>query len=310
MVNRNKSTFFYFLLAVVASDVVTKWLAVEKLQPVGMPPEVIGEHVRFTLVYNPGAAFGLNVGDAATSRWVFTALTIGALLILGRLYLSTRAGDRTRTLALALVCGGAIGNLIDRIRHTGGVVDFLDLGFGSARWPTFNIADMAVSSGAFLLAIVLWAEDRAAAHRHVGDVERRPPRAPEPEVEEVHHATRVTDAVDDETGALHHVGFTSSFKASERPLLLQRLEPFAGGPGFTGKASGGPSRWNRGEESAWEPLHPEMVVEVIYDQVTAGRFRHGTRFLRWRPDKAADQCTCDQLQAELRPAEVDQLLKN
>lgn len=112
----------------------------------------------------------------------------------------------------------------------------------------------------------------------------------------------------DETGALHHVGFTSSFKASERPLLLQRLELFAGGPGFTGKAPGGPSRWNRGEESAWEPLRPELVVEVNYDQVTAGRFRHGTRFLRWRPDKAADQCTYDQLQAELRPAEVDQLL--
>jgi ATP-dependent DNA ligase len=113
----------------------------------------------------------------------------------------------------------------------------------------------------------------------------------------------------DETGALNHVGFTSSFKVSERPLLLQRLEPFAGGPGFTGKAPGEPSRWNRGEESAWEPLRPELVVEVIFDQVTAGRFRHGTRFMRWRPDKAADQCTCDQLQAELRPAEVDQLLK-
>jgi ATP-dependent DNA ligase len=113
----------------------------------------------------------------------------------------------------------------------------------------------------------------------------------------------------DEAGALNHVGFTSSFKASERPLLLRRLEPFAGGPGFTGKAPGGPSRWSRGEESVWEPLRPELVVEVIYDQVTAGRFRHGTRFLRWRPDKAADQCTCDQLRRELRPAEVDQLLK-
>lgn len=113
----------------------------------------------------------------------------------------------------------------------------------------------------------------------------------------------------DEAGALNHVGFTSSFKASGRPLLLQRLEPLAGGPGFTGKAPGGPSRWSRGEESAWEPLRPELVVEVIYDQVTAGRFRHGTRFLRWRPDKAANQCTCGQLKAELRPAEVDQLLE-
>lgn len=113
----------------------------------------------------------------------------------------------------------------------------------------------------------------------------------------------------DEAGALNHVGFTSSFKASERPLLLQRLVPFSGGSGFTGKAPAGPSRWSRGAESAWEPLRPELVVEVIYDQVTAGRFRHGTRFVRWRPDKAADQCTCDQLQTELRPAEVDQLPK-
>ncbi|MFC4592788.1 ATP-dependent DNA ligase [Sphingobium tyrosinilyticum] len=113
----------------------------------------------------------------------------------------------------------------------------------------------------------------------------------------------------DEVGALNHVGFTSSFKADERPLLLQRLTPFVGAPGFTGKAPGGPSRWNRGEESAWEPLRPDLVVEVVYDQVTAGRFRHGTRFLRWRPDKAPRQCTCDQLQMELRPAELDQLLK-
>ena len=167
---RSKSNGFLFwpiLLAVVAGDIVTKWLAVEKLSdPPRVPHEVIGEYVRFTLVYNPGAAFGLNVGDH--SRWVFMALTIGALLILGRLYLSTRPGDRTRVLALALVCGGAVGNLIDRIRHDLGVVDFLDLGVGDARWPTFNIADMAVSSGAFLLAIVLWAEDRAAEESKVG----------------------------------------------------------------------------------------------------------------------------------------------
>jgi signal peptidase II len=169
---RSKSNGFLFwpiLLVVVASDVVTKWLAVQKLSdPPRMPHEMIGEYVRFTLVYNPGAAFGLNVGDATTSRWVFTALTIGALLILGRLYLSTEPGNRTRVTALALVCGGALGNLIDRIRHDRGVVDFLDLGFGDARWPTFNIADMAVSSGAFLLAIVLWAEDRAASENKVG----------------------------------------------------------------------------------------------------------------------------------------------
>src|SRR5206468_9743486 len=90
------------------------------------------------------------------------ALTVGALLILGRLYVSSRAGDRARVTALALVCGGALGNLLDRIKSTKGVVDFIDVGLGDARWPTFNVADMAVSIGAFLLAIVLWAEDRPA----------------------------------------------------------------------------------------------------------------------------------------------------
>jgi signal peptidase II len=93
------------------------------------------------------------------------ALTVVALLILGRLYVSTQPGDRTRVTALALVCGGAIGNLIDRIRSGRGVVDFLDVGVGSARWPTFNMADVAVSTGAFLLAIVLWAEEQPSHER-------------------------------------------------------------------------------------------------------------------------------------------------
>jgi signal peptidase II len=94
---------------------------------------------------------------------VFLLLTIGALVILGQLYRQTRPGDRPRTLSLALVCGGALGNLIDRIRWDRGVVDFIDVGIGTMRWPTFNIADMAVSTGAFMLAWVLWGEDRAAA---------------------------------------------------------------------------------------------------------------------------------------------------
>ncbi|WP_205452067.1 ATP-dependent DNA ligase [Sphingobium estronivorans] len=113
----------------------------------------------------------------------------------------------------------------------------------------------------------------------------------------------------DEGGMLHYVGFSSSFKASERTALLARLEQHLGGPGFTGKAPGGPSRWNKGEETPWEPLRPDLVVEVAYDQVTGGRFRHGTRLLRWRPDKAPRQCTCDQLHAELRPAELAQLMR-
>jgi signal peptidase II len=128
-----------------------------------VPHEVLGEWLRFTLVYNPGAAFGLHVGEH--SRWVFMALTVGALVILGRLYVTTTDGDRTRVASLALVCGGAIGNLLDRIRSPLGVVDFLDVGVGHARWPTFNVADIAVSTGAFLLAIVLWSEEQPAESR-------------------------------------------------------------------------------------------------------------------------------------------------
>jgi 23S rRNA pseudouridine1911/1915/1917 synthase len=89
------------------------------------------------------------------------ALTAGALVILGRLYHATRQGDFLRTIALGLVCGGAVGNLIDRVRSATGVVDFIDVGVGDLRWPTFNVADMAVSIGAFLLAWVLWGEERS-----------------------------------------------------------------------------------------------------------------------------------------------------
>jgi signal peptidase II len=155
---KNGRLFWPILVAIVASDVVTKAAAVRSLDVPRVPRELIGDWLRFTLVYNPGAAFGLHVGDH--SRWVFMALTIAALLILGRLYVASRDGDRARVTSLALVCGGALGNLIDRIRSPNGVVDFIDIGVRDARWPTFNVADMAVSVGAFLLAIVLWAEDR------------------------------------------------------------------------------------------------------------------------------------------------------
>ena len=109
------------------------------------------------------AAFGLYLGEY--SRYIFMILTVGALIILWRLYQSTREGDLPRTLAIALVCAGALGNLIDRIRWHEGVVDFIDVGFRDMRWPTFNVADMAVSTGAFLLAWVLWGDDRAERAR-------------------------------------------------------------------------------------------------------------------------------------------------
>lgn len=108
----------------------------------------------------------------------------------------------------------------------------------------------------------------------------------------------------DDAGRLNHVGFTSGIAAGERAALAAKLEPLIEAPGFTGKAPGGPSRWNNGEESEWESLRSELVVEVLYDQVTGARFRHGTRLLRWRPDKAPAQCTMEQLVYELRPAEL------
>lgn len=155
----NALLFWPVVAIVTVIDIVTKAIAVRSLVPQRVPHEVVGEYLRFTLVYNPGAAFGLNLGPQ--SRWIFTVLTLVALAILWRLYQSTRRGDLVRVLALSLVCAGAVGNLLDRLRSDLGVVDFLDVGVGATRWPTFNVADMAVSVGAVLLAWVLWQEDRA-----------------------------------------------------------------------------------------------------------------------------------------------------
>jgi signal peptidase II len=156
--NPNPRLFWGTLVTVVILDVATKLVAVANLTPRQFPREVLGESVRFTLVFNPGAAFGLNLGPL--SRWIFLALTLGALVILWRMYRSTHGVDLPRVLSLGLVCGGAVGNLIDRIRSPLGVVDFIDVGIGDHRWPTFNVADMAVTTGAILLAWVLWTEDR------------------------------------------------------------------------------------------------------------------------------------------------------
>lgn len=108
----------------------------------------------------------------------------------------------------------------------------------------------------------------------------------------------------DAAGKLHHVGFTSTIRDAERAALTARLKKLIGPPGFTGDAPGGPSRWSTERSAEWQPLKPKLVVEVTYDQVTGDRFRHGTRLLRWRPDKKPAQCTCDQLQREVSPAKL------
>ena len=105
----------------------------------------------------------------------------------------------------------------------------------------------------------------------------------------------------DREGLLHHVGFTSSIPARLRPALTDKLERLIEPPGFTGRAPGGPSRWSTERSAEWVPLRPVLVVEVEYDHVSGGRFRHGTRFLRWRPDKRPEQCTLDQIHRDARP---------
>jgi ATP-dependent DNA ligase len=104
----------------------------------------------------------------------------------------------------------------------------------------------------------------------------------------------------DEDGKLHHVGFIGSMSAAERTRAAELLQPIVEAPGFTGAAPGGPSRWRRSENAQWFPVRPQVVAEVSFDHVTARRFRHATRLLRWRLDKPPRQCTMDQL---LRPTE-------
>lgn len=149
---RPSSVFWGSALAILAADQLTKWWAVRTLD--GAPPTaVIGDWARLVLVYNPGAAFGLHVGD--WSREMFASLTVVALVVLWRLYRTASPAERARVWASGFVAGGALGNLVDRVKNPHGVVDFLDLGVGDLRWPTFNVADVAVSLGAILLAWVL-----------------------------------------------------------------------------------------------------------------------------------------------------------
>ncbi|MDF1504404.1 signal peptidase II [Roseisolibacter sp. H3M3-2] len=147
---------------IVVADQLTKLWAERALLPRHTPHDVVGEVVRFTLTYNPGAAFGMHLGDA--SRWIFMVLTVLIVGFLVRLYRSLPAAERALRLAIAAVIGGAIGNFIDRIRSPEGVVDFIDIGVGDVRFWTFNIADMAVSVGAACLVLLLWRFESKLQH--------------------------------------------------------------------------------------------------------------------------------------------------
>ncbi|HEX2091452.1 MAG TPA: signal peptidase II [Longimicrobiaceae bacterium] len=151
---------------VLVLDILTKYV-VQRTLRLYEPVPVLGDFFRLTYIFNRGAAFGLHLGDY--SRYIFTALTVAAIIGLFVWFRTTPATDRMRLFALASVTGGAIGNLIDRIRSHQGVVDFLDFGIGNLRWPVFNVADIAVTCGAILLAVSLWREDvRAARERDAG----------------------------------------------------------------------------------------------------------------------------------------------
>jgi signal peptidase II len=150
--------FWMIVLFVTALDAITKALAVEHLAPRHIPHSVIGDFLRFTLAYNPGAAFGMHLGPA--SRWIFATLSIIIVVVILRVTADLTRVSRLATIGVPIVIGGALGNLLDRIRYREGVVDFIDIGIGDVRFWTFNIADTAVTIGAVCLVLALWKHDQ------------------------------------------------------------------------------------------------------------------------------------------------------
>jgi signal peptidase II len=157
-----KSRWFWPILGtLVLADCSTKELVETALAADPGPHPLMGEWLRVTLAYNPGAAMNLSFG--AASRVVFGGFAMAAILALLVLYRRTAPEARLRAAALALMAGGAMGNLLDRLRSPLGVVDFIDVGIGDARFWTFNVADVGVTVGAVLLAMVLWRDEKPRA---------------------------------------------------------------------------------------------------------------------------------------------------
>ncbi len=162
-----KVTLTLAIIAIVMIlDIVTKMWVVQTITLYDSVP-VIGDFFRLTYTHNRGAAFGINVGEH--SRVFFLILSLVALGVLALIYRSTPVWDRLRVVALSLVAGGALGNILDRIRFERGVVDFLDFGIGASRFPVFNMADTAVSIGAALLLISFYLEGRREHHEEAVD---------------------------------------------------------------------------------------------------------------------------------------------
>ena len=151
-------------LAVLVLDVVTKYVALGGLAP-GRPVPVIEGFFSLTLVMNPGLAFGMLAGTPAGWRWLVALLSIGALAVLAVVGLRMLpTGGRLTPLALGLIFGGAVGNLIDRGRF-GAVVDFLDFYWRGYHWPAFNVADASISVGVALLALRMLAAPSPSSPR-------------------------------------------------------------------------------------------------------------------------------------------------
>jgi len=151
--------FFAVVLGVLLVDLVSKELVASVLPP-GQQVPVIGEYFSLLFIENPGVAFGISLG--VHGQWVVIGLSFVALVALAAMYRGTPPADRRRLLAMALVWGGALGNMIDRVRSARGVVDFLVFQYRDWQSPVFNVADVAVTSGAILLALCLWQEDAGA----------------------------------------------------------------------------------------------------------------------------------------------------
>lgn len=148
-------------LAILLVDCTTKELAVETLSPEHVPHAVAGDVIRFTLSYNAGSAMSLIAGPEV--RWPLVVLGFVVLGVLARLAWLTPAAATWRRVALGLLMGGALGNLLSRVSSPRGVVDFIDVGIGELRFYLFNVADVGVFLGACLLAVLLWREEQAAA---------------------------------------------------------------------------------------------------------------------------------------------------
>lgn len=171
-----KATFFFGVVAsALLVDLLTKQF-VSRVLPPGEAVPVVGDYFSLLLIQNPGVAFGIELGPYG--QWIMIALSFMALALLATMYRATPATDRRRLLAMALIWGGAVGNMIDRMRSARGVVDFLVFQYRDWQSPVFNVADIAVTSGAILLAVALWQEEPRAVPAPVQERRRGPSSSP------------------------------------------------------------------------------------------------------------------------------------